>query len=204
MKKSLFAFPLAFILCLSVSAQAAFSVKPIMENSLDLAVDAVSREIPANVFGGMYIDDNGQLVVNIKEGENVAVTSSALSRDVSSAIRFHTVKYSLAEIEYMKAALVPYMLDYGIAILDADDVENVLDIHLYQENDAIEALIDSIEIIDPEIVRISVLGNVCISAELETELPEDDAVVAEVEASGNLEVEPLATTTTVYPGMRLS
>lgn len=62
---------------------------------------------------------------------------------------------TLAELEAVKDALTPYMVEYHIATLDANEVTGMLDIQMYQENDAIYDLVESM--IDLQYVNITVL-----------------------------------------------
>lgn len=58
----------------------------------------------------------------------------------------------MAELEAMKDALVPYMNDYGIFSLDADEMTNKVRIEVYEHSPALEQLLendaDSYEIVE--------------------------------------------------------
>lgn len=58
----------------------------------------------------------------------------------------------MAELEAMKDALVPYMNDYGIFSLDADEIPNKVRIEVYERSPALEQLLendaDSYEIVE--------------------------------------------------------
>lgn len=112
-------------------------------------VSSILASVPRKAFGGLYYNDAGELVLNIKEG-------AALPEGVAASVIIERVPYVLAEIEAMKALLAPFMVEYGIATLDANDVLNTVDIELYYEHGDVEALIASIPEIDPSVVRISV------------------------------------------------
>ena len=64
---------------------------------------------------------------------------------------------SIAELEAMKDALVPYMSDYGIFSLDADEIPNRVRIEVYERSPALEQLpendVDSYEIVEVAIYR---------------------------------------------------
>lgn len=59
---------------------------------------------------------------------------------------------SIAELETMKDALVPYMNDYGIFSLDADEIPHNVRIEVYERSPALEQLlendVDSYEIVE--------------------------------------------------------
>lgn len=119
-----------------------------------------------------------------------------------------TVKYSLAELEAMKDALVPYMLDYDIASLDANEVTTTIDIELWEERDDIYSLIESLEVIDMDIVRLTVLENVCIEFTMAehppAQIPEEfltSSWDALEDASEHNESRAMVT---IYPGTRIA
>lgn len=122
---------------------------------------ACTSSIPENAYGGEYIDEAGNLVIHIKDGASIPPITGvgAISRE---KIKIRTVEYSLAELETMKEALVPYMLDYDIASLDANEVTTTIDFELWNERDDLYSLIERMGVIDMDIVRITVLEDVSI------------------------------------------
>lgn len=52
------------------------------------------------------------------------------------------------------------MLDYDIATLDANEALNTVDIQMWNDREDIYSLVESLEILDMDIVRITVLENV--------------------------------------------
>ena len=66
--------------------------------------------------------------------------------------KLQQVERSIAELEAMKDALVPYMNDYGIFSLDADEIPNRVRIEVYERSPALEQLlendVDSYEIVE--------------------------------------------------------
>lgn len=125
-----------------------------LEHDVDLNQIAVSymNAIPDTAFGGMYYNDSGQLVVNIKENHDIN-----LAVPMSGDVVVNSVKYSLAELEAMKDILVPYMQEYHIATLDADEVNNSIAIELYVDDERIYKLIDSMDDIDASVVEVTIL-----------------------------------------------
>lgn len=110
------------------------------------------RDIPEDAFGGIYYNEEGQLIVHIKEGCQVDIAVP-----LSGEVIVDSVQYSLAELEAMKEALEPYMLEYHIVTLDADEVHNTVAVEVNQYDGRIDDLIDSLDNIDSSIVEITVL-----------------------------------------------
>ena len=84
----------------------------------------------------------------------------------------------------MKDALVPYMNDYGIFSLDADEIPNRVRIEVYERSPALEQLpendVDSYEIVEVGDIQVD---DLLLSAE------EHQAVLAQGEAPSNWESE---------------
>ena len=116
-------------------------------------------EIPENIFGGMYYDENKNIVINVTEipTKNGMKTTSKSVNGVN--IRYNIVDKTLAELEAVHQALVPYMAEFGIMSLDANDVTNKIDIVLYQDHaksiEEVEELVS--QFIDLKYVTVSVL-----------------------------------------------
>lgn len=90
----------------------------------------------------------------------------------------------MAELEAMKDALVPYMNDYGIFSLDADEIPNKVRIEVYGRSPALEQLLendaDSYEIVEVGDIQVD---DLLLSAE------EHRAMLAQGEAPYNWESE---------------
>lgn len=90
----------------------------------------------------------------------------------------------MAELEAMKDALVPYMNDYGILSLNADEIPNKVRIEVYERSPALERLlendVDSYEIVEVGDIQVD---DLLLSAE------EHQAMLAQGEASYNWESE---------------
>ncbi len=142
-----------------VATVAEEQVRVLTADEFDQRSERLSQGIPEKIFGGLYLDEAGNLVVNIKEGFVIPLVDGK-PIEHGEQIRVETVKYALVELEAMKDALVPYMLEYDIATLDANEVSNTVDIEMWKDRADIYSLIESLEIIDMDIVRISVLENV--------------------------------------------
>lgn len=116
----------------------------------------IEESIPDALFGGMYFSGDGDLVINLTDINNSAINEELIAQ-APFKVSFCEVKHPLSELEAMKDALVPYMVEYNIAMLDANDVTNMLDVVLYEcskRNVRIENLIDQISIVDPDVVNI--------------------------------------------------
>jgi len=173
------------------------------ETEVDLNQLAVSymEEIPETAFGGMYYNEAGQLVVNIKEDSAVSI-AVPLSDDVV----VKTVQYSLAELEAMKDCFEPYMQEYHIVTLDADEVNNTVAIEVTQDDESIYALIESLEDIDPSIVTVTVLSSDFVIEN--TVVHCDEIEIGEVpdEFAGMYEENSeraVGSSVTIYPGMKI-
>ena len=203
MKKRLF-LAIFVIVCLvfgSSSGYAANEVPTVM--TLEQAIHAVNTSIPEDNFGGMYVDENGDLIVhlvdNSKDTSNPSVQMPFIvGNDFTT--KYDYVKYTLTELETMKNSLEPYMYKYGIATLDADEVNGTITIELFDATTMIdvEKLIDRLyceKLIDKEIISI-------------TALPNDMEIVFTMKKISRDEAESLekavAATTTVYPGTFIS
>ena len=118
----------------------------------------IKNKIPTEFFGGLYFDSNGNIVVNVTDTtksniRDIIKTISDTNKNVN--ITFNIVDKSLIELESVCEALIPFMKEYNIASLDADDVTNKIDIELYKEDSRIEDLVK--QYIDLEYVNISIL-----------------------------------------------
>ncbi|MPM52721.1 hypothetical protein SDC9_99482 [bioreactor metagenome] len=111
-------------------------------------------EIPDDVFGGIYLDETGNLVVNVTDVDKSNINSICKTIN-DQKVTYNIVDKSLSYLENVRLSLVPYMKEYNIAVLDANDVTNMIDIVLYSYNDKIEKLVA--QYIDLRYVNISVL-----------------------------------------------
>ncbi len=84
-------------------------------------------------------------------------------------------------MEAMKDALVPYMNDYGIFSLDADEIPNKVRIEVYERSPALEQLLEN-DVDSYEIVEVQV-DDLLLSAE------EHQAMLAQGETPYNWEGE---------------
>ena len=117
-------------------------------------IENIKSSFSPDVLGGIYIADDGTIVVNLVESEFKKLSSSAEERDGIKII-YKPVRYALYELENIKKQLEPFMAEYKIATIDADEVTNKIVIQLYEENTEINSLVG--EYIDLEYVNISIL-----------------------------------------------
>lgn len=89
-------------------------------------IELIGENVSANNFGGLYRDDDGNLVVNVVDLERTAEVNANLDSTAADKVKFEKVKYSLSFLEKAADMLVPYMSKYGIITLDADDKTNQL------------------------------------------------------------------------------
>lgn len=116
--------------------------------------EKMQNSVPPEIFGGLYFDDNQNLVVNVTDLTDDSVLSLKNDADSQDVI-FRQVKYTLAFLESVRSELIPFMAEYDIATIDANEVTNKIDIELYKENEEIEILVS--EYIALEDVTITVL-----------------------------------------------
>ena len=88
------------------------------------------------------------------------------------------------ELEAMKDALVPYMSDYGIFSLDADEMTNKVRIEVYERSPALEQPLEN----DADSYEIVGVGDIQVD-DLLLSAEEHQAVLAQGEAPYNWESE---------------
>lgn len=166
-------------------------------------VEVIQENIPEDVFGGLYYNESGELVLKIKE-ETGGKTAATLG--ISQAeVKVEKVKYSLSELEAMKAVIEPYMISYGIVTLDANEVNNSIDIELNSVHSDIQGLLSSLKGIDLDIVNVSVLDE---GDHIEYTLSDQPATTVPNEYieffGGQVSTAAIGAKTTIYPGMILA
>lgn len=172
------------------------------ETEVDLNKLAVRymEEIPEDAFGGMYYNEEGQLVVNIKENSAVSV---AVPR--SGDVVIEAVRYSLAELEAMKDCFEPYMQEYHIVTLDADEVNNTVVIEVTQDDESIYTLVESLEDVDSSIVTVTVLPSDFVIENTVVHCDKIEIGEIPVEFAWMYEKSERAvkSSTIIYPGMKI-
>lgn len=130
-------------------------------NTINDVAAIIYNEIPEEYFGGMYINDKGNLIVNVTDTNAVPEASRASMTETRDSVKviYKTVDKSLQELTTVKNKLAKYMVEYGIAVLDADEVTNSVDITLCYDHpktvEELEALAETL--IDLQYVNITVL-----------------------------------------------
>lgn len=119
----------------------------------------IMEKMPQKIFGGLYFNEEHQLIVNVVEGFE-GYAEELLQEEIKAGVILHSVPYSLSQLEGMKEALTPYMSEYHMVTLDANEQTNTVDITLNQESPRLEALLNSLEIVDADAVRIQILEGV--------------------------------------------
>ena len=94
--------------------------------------------IPEDAFGGVYINQDGQTVINIVRGSDFANIPRTIGRQ---AVTYAYVDCSLASLEAVHKALIPYMQQLGIVMLDANDQTNMLDVAVYTQSEELYAFL---------------------------------------------------------------
>ena len=163
------------------------------ESKLEILAEEATATIDEDVFGGYYFDDNGCLVYCVTEPDfSVPVPASA-----DQNIIIKTVKYSLAELESMKEALEPYMAEYDIVTLDADESTNKVVIEAKEKTDELMTLLDSLLDSD-DYVLIEMPDDFSIETTLLGPIPVTETVAAQEDSS----ITPAASLS-VLPGMKI-
>lgn len=152
--KSTFAIILMFVFLLT---QTAFAASPIngevAEHSNDEITELV-ESIPEEVFGGIYYNEDGDLVLRIKDTDEMPVSSFTRSATVPVVVEHSD--YSLAELEAMKDSIEPYMAQYHITTLDANEAEGTVDVQVSQNYEGLAEILCELCDIDPDILRITI------------------------------------------------
>lgn len=81
-----------------------------------------------DAFGGVYYDTDGVLVVNVV-GEQPNMTTYSCDEQ-SAALRYQEVPYSIGDLEEVKDFLTLHMDEYSIAVLDANEMVNQVEVGL--------------------------------------------------------------------------
>ncbi len=113
-------------------------------------LEVIGKTISINEFGGAYVDKAGNYVVNVTDlGQGLATYKARQNGDTEN-VTFAQVKYSLSLLENAVELLIPYMRQYKIQTLDANDITNQLDVCLsdYSEENRehLTALINKLQI----------------------------------------------------------
>ena len=109
MKKSVFAMIIAIMFILSQTVFAAAVANNDGELNCEDAVSELIASVPSEVFGGVYYDENGNLVLRIKDTGVTAASVLTEAENLQIAVEY--TKYSLSELETMKDSIEPYMVE---------------------------------------------------------------------------------------------
>lgn len=113
------------------------------------AIAKIGQLLSDDNFGGLYYNDEGNLVVNVVDTNNIPKTLSE-DESITNNVTFQEVSYSLAALEAVCDSLVPHMDTLKIMALDANDVTNKVDVCLSDFSDQNKAQI--LALIDTELV----------------------------------------------------
>lgn len=95
-------------------------------------------------YGGVFVDDNGNAVVNVKRNSGVAVMSldngtANLTTSDGRSIIVREVKYSMAELKDAESRileLVPFVDGYVIREMGVDEEQNNIEVLIADNEDA--------------------------------------------------------------------
>ena len=112
-----------------------FSAAATGDAVMDEAIETISRLIPADEYGGCYLEGD-KLVVNIAGEEAARAWAEKNPIDSDLDVEYRAVQYPLWVLENVKNFLTPYMGQYNITALDANEVTNRVDVSLYDYSDS--------------------------------------------------------------------
>lgn len=120
---------------------------------MELNPSGIIGKMPPMIFGGLYFNDQHQLIVNVVEGfeEDARML---LKKEIAAGAVLQSVPYSLSQLEDMKKALTPYMSEYHIVSMVVNDQANTLDVAIQQESPELNALLETLDAVDPEAIRV--------------------------------------------------
>ncbi len=199
--KQTFAVVLALILLMT---QTAFAASPIATDTVHNDSDSITeliKSIPQEVFGGIYYNEDGNLVLRLKD--TGVMPASVLNESIYSQTIVEYTHYSLTELEAMKDSIEPYMLEYGIISLDANEANGTVDIQLSRDNDDIIDLLAEHCDIDPDVLRVTVSDS---SLDFTVASVPADSVPEEYVEIFGLNATPALSTTAVliFPGLNIA
>ena len=126
-----FALSVALMCSLTTAFAATITAQELSSSpSLDI-VEYFSDYNASPNFGGIYYDDDGNLVVNVVEDQSALFH---IGPPNIANIRYRSVLYSLVELESIKDYLAEFMDEYAVIALDANEVTNQVDIYLTDYN----------------------------------------------------------------------
>lgn len=167
----------------------------------DNMVSEMIASVPPEVFGGIYYNENGDLVLRIKDTGVMEASVLAEAEILQIAVEY--TKYSLSELEAMKDSIEPYMVEYGILSIDANEAKGTIDVEISEENDKLSDILSECCDIDPEILRVSVselsFGYTVASAPAES-IPEEYVEVFGLDVSSALS----SIAVPIYPGLNIA
>ena len=115
----------------------------------------VADQFSEEQFGGVYIDENRVIINVVNEVYNKLPNTQSTKNGV--IVEYHPVELSLAYLEDIMDQMTPYMMQYKICTIDADDVTNTLDLEVVEKTDELWEFIESY--IDPKYVRVSTVSS---------------------------------------------
>lgn len=152
-------FNLAILLCTQTAAvgrgmpPAAKIAESELNIQLSRSAAQLSAEIPRNHFGGSYIKDK-TIYINVVEEYHHQYEKTKIAQNGVEVV-YQPVELSLGYLERKMEKLIPYMAQYKICTIDADDVTNTLDLEVIEDTEELRRLVASF--IDLKYVRIKVV-----------------------------------------------
>ncbi len=144
-------------------------------------IDMIGENLSVDTFGGLYLDEAGNLVVNVTDLRETSLARNALMNGDIENVSFTKVKYSLSFLENAVDELVPHMKEYSILMLDANDETNLLDIYLadYSQSnlEQLEILINTLSIPNDCVNYVDKSGCYaeCTVKKIDSNIPDDAA-----------------------------
>lgn len=140
MKRRFFALALCSIMMVGLVGNASSIDYSTIDNvgaqdSEQEVIQYFQDQVDHDFFGGIYYDDDGTLVVNVVGKPTEIFSGLPTPISDNSSIRYKSVEHSLKELEDVKDSLANYMAQYDIAMLDANEMTNQIDVALYNYTD---------------------------------------------------------------------
>ena len=118
----------------------------------------VVAKIPPQLFGGLYFNEEHEMIVQVVEGYEDDICA-LLQKEIEAGAVLKSVPYSLSQLEQMKQALTPYMSEYHIVSMVVNDRANSLDVAISQESPRLNTLLESLEAVDTAAIRVQLREN---------------------------------------------
>ena len=172
--KALSVVTAACLLCAlgGVSAIGAREVSPTSSIDMELYLrsEAAAWKVLAHLngkypdsYGGLYVDDAGQLHINVVEGCSDELYRSLVGEDT----QYNTVRYSLKRLQELQDVISKTTRQYGVVGSGVSELDNVVDVSI--RTDRTKELLENLEKyvdrfypeigFEPDMIRFTIAGD---------------------------------------------